>query len=223
MTDADAMFLIRVAGTGIAFPCAASDTITRAALRAGVPLLYECNTGSCGSCKVELVSGGIDLAVVHDYSNVPRQLPVGVDNASIGSEPVWLATQADDPLAVDGVDLARFAERAWVTPIRSLTCFDMVDRACGLAGFRPTVVAETIDFSVQLELVRAGLGVALVPELAVGTLPTGVVLVRPRHQLERHLLAVTRAGQQRDPGITTLVDLLRSAMSARARPIPVGR
>ncbi len=60
MTGADSMFLIRVAGTGIAFPCAASDTITRAALRAGVPLLYECNTGSCGSCKVELVSGGID-------------------------------------------------------------------------------------------------------------------------------------------------------------------
>ena len=60
MTDADSMFLIRVAGTDIAFPCAASDTITRAALRAGVPLLYECNTGSCGSCKVELVSGGID-------------------------------------------------------------------------------------------------------------------------------------------------------------------
>lgn len=170
-----------------------------------------------------LLAGGTDVAIVHGYSNVPRQLPVGVDAATIGSEPVRLALLADDPSAVDGVDLARFAARSWVAPVRSLTCFAMVDRACGLAGFRPTVVAETVDFSVQLELVRAGVGIALVPELAVGTLPTGVVLVRPSQQLERHLLAVTRVGQLPDAGISRLVDLLRTAMRARVPTIATGR
>lgn len=170
-----------------------------------------------------LLSGATDLAVVHGYSNVPRRLPVGVDAVSLGSEPVRLALRADDPAAVDGVDLAAFATRSWVTPVRSLTCFEMVDRACGLAGFRPAVVAETIDFSVQLQLVHAGIGVALLPELAVETVPSGVTLVRPRQEVERHIFAATRSGQQHDPGIVRLVDLLRTALSARVDKIAVDR
>ena len=54
------MFTITVDGSSTTFPCAAADTLTRAALRAGVPLPYECNTGGCGSCKVELLSGEIE-------------------------------------------------------------------------------------------------------------------------------------------------------------------
>ena len=42
------------------FPCAPDDTLLRAGLRAGFGLPYECNAGSCGTCKVELVSGEID-------------------------------------------------------------------------------------------------------------------------------------------------------------------
>lgn len=36
------------------------DTILRAALRAGIGLPYECNSGGCGSCKFELLSGSVD-------------------------------------------------------------------------------------------------------------------------------------------------------------------
>ena len=53
-------FTMTLADSMTAFPCAAHDTITRAALRAGVALPYECNTGACGSCKVELMSGDIE-------------------------------------------------------------------------------------------------------------------------------------------------------------------
>jgi toluene monooxygenase electron transfer component len=42
------------------FPCAEGDTLLRAGLRAGLGLPYECNAGSCGTCKVELVSGAIE-------------------------------------------------------------------------------------------------------------------------------------------------------------------
>ena len=63
--------------------------------------------------------------------------------------------------------------------------FQMADRACGLAGFRPAIVAETVDFTVQLELVRAGIGVALVPHLAVAQLPAEVMLARPKQGLDR--------------------------------------
>ena len=44
---------------GAAFSCAADDTILRAGLRAGLGFPYECNSGACGTCKVELLEGKI--------------------------------------------------------------------------------------------------------------------------------------------------------------------
>lgn len=44
------------------FGCAEDDTILRAGLRAGLGMPYECNTGCCGTCKVELLSGTVDAA-----------------------------------------------------------------------------------------------------------------------------------------------------------------
>lgn len=50
---------IRIAD-GPEFGCAPGDTILRAGLRAGLGFPYECNAGSCGTCKVELLAGAID-------------------------------------------------------------------------------------------------------------------------------------------------------------------
>ena len=50
---------IRIAD-GPEFSCAADDTLLRAALRAGLGMPYECNSGSCGTCKVEMLEGEID-------------------------------------------------------------------------------------------------------------------------------------------------------------------
>ena len=56
------MPLIKIVDSNIEFECGAEDTITRAALRAGLGMPYECNVGSCGTCKVEMVGGAIDSA-----------------------------------------------------------------------------------------------------------------------------------------------------------------
>ncbi|HSN22307.1 MAG TPA: 2Fe-2S iron-sulfur cluster-binding protein [Usitatibacter sp.] len=53
------MHEVRIAG-GEAFPCAEDDTLLRAGLRAGLGLPYECNSGACGTCKVELVEGRVE-------------------------------------------------------------------------------------------------------------------------------------------------------------------
>ena len=50
---------------GTRFEQAPGDTLLRAALRAGVGLSYECNSGGCGGCKFELLAGDIEtLATV---------------------------------------------------------------------------------------------------------------------------------------------------------------
>jgi toluene monooxygenase electron transfer component len=41
------------------FACADDDTLLRSALRSGLGMPYECNAGSCGTCKVELVEGQV--------------------------------------------------------------------------------------------------------------------------------------------------------------------
>ena len=44
---------------GAQFVCDDDDTLLRAGLRAGLGFPYECNSGSCGTCKVELVEGHV--------------------------------------------------------------------------------------------------------------------------------------------------------------------
>ena len=41
------------------YECADDDTLLRAGLRAGLGFPYECNAGSCGTCKVELLEGQV--------------------------------------------------------------------------------------------------------------------------------------------------------------------
>jgi len=162
-----------------------------------------------------LVAGETDLALVHSYSNIPRDMPEGVGSELVGAEPIWVAIRSDDPLASDEVDLADLAGHPWITSERHLTCFQMTDRACGLAGFRPVIVAETMDFAVQLELVRTRAGVALVPQLAVAAVPPEVTLARPAQELERHIFAVRRAAMHAEPGLDTLVAAFRRAADER--------
>jgi toluene monooxygenase electron transfer component len=51
------MHTIQIAGTDTRFSCDAQDTILRAALRQGIAFPYECNVGSCGNCKFEVLEG----------------------------------------------------------------------------------------------------------------------------------------------------------------------
>lgn len=51
---------ITITGGNTTFTCEDDDTILRAALRAGLAFPYECNVGSCGNCRFELVEGEVE-------------------------------------------------------------------------------------------------------------------------------------------------------------------
>ena len=52
---------LQIAGSDIAFECSPQDTVLRAAQRAGLAFPYECNVGSCGTCKFELIDGEVQV------------------------------------------------------------------------------------------------------------------------------------------------------------------
>lgn len=58
---------IQLAGTGQAFSCLEGDVLLRAAQRAGIAFPYECNVGSCGNCKFELIDGQVSM----DWAQAP--------------------------------------------------------------------------------------------------------------------------------------------------------
>ena len=159
-----------------------------------------------------LVHGDVDLAVTHAYSNVPPLPSQGLFATALATEEVVLATAASTMPTTTRSGAARLADQAhsdWVAPHDGLACAEMVKRACGAAGFQPSIVAEATDFSVQLELVAAGIGVALMPRLAARSVPEGVQL-RPVHPaVERHHFALGRHSAGSDAGVRRIVELLR--------------
>lgn len=50
---------ITLEGDARRIPVQAGDTILASLLRAGVPFPFSCQTGNCGTCKCELVSGEV--------------------------------------------------------------------------------------------------------------------------------------------------------------------
>ena len=55
------MHKIEIANTDASFE-SDDDTVLRAALRAGLGFPYECNSGSCGNCRFELLEGSVEHA-----------------------------------------------------------------------------------------------------------------------------------------------------------------
>jgi DNA-binding transcriptional LysR family regulator len=209
-----------------AFPSAARTFVAdtwRRIVDEGLGLELRLTTLEPDEALDALGAGRADLAVIHSYSNVARDLPSGIDAHPLATEPVRLACRIDDP-AYDGgglADLGAFAEHPWIGASAGLSCAEMTDRACGRAGFRPRLVAESSDFAVQLELVAAGAGVALVPDLTIETVPAGVALRPLADAVERSFFVAARRASATDAGIRTIAERLRETALARvAAPRP---
>lgn len=171
-----------------------------------------------------LLRQDVDIAVVHGYSLLPREIPPRCAERILLEDLVLLARDPASPGPADGepVDLADFAGRPWLVPTADLSCYAMIQRACGAAGFVPEIAAESADFAVLVALAAAGAGVALVPAMALPGGPLGVSLHPLREPLTRKVFAVTRAGLARRPDVRAVLDRLDSAATSYglARRLP---
>jgi DNA-binding transcriptional LysR family regulator len=121
-----------------------------------------------------LQQGGLDLALTVDLEPRPAE---GVEVIHLFHDPVQLALHRDHPLAArPELRLAELAGETWIDVPRRTSGGKVLVRACERAGFEPRVAFESDDYTAIQELVGAGLGLALLPELALCPPHEAVVL-----------------------------------------------
>jgi DNA-binding transcriptional LysR family regulator len=137
-------------------------------------------------------------------------------------DPLRLALPAGHPMAgAEELRLESLREEAWVQTSASSPCARHVVRSCHAAGFEPRVSFESDDYQTVQGLVAAGVGVALIPQLALQTVRPDIV-VRELHpgSPARRVFAATRRATAVTPAMATMLDLLREAAGARGTPLP---
>jgi DNA-binding transcriptional LysR family regulator len=155
-----------------------------------------------------LALGDLDLVLADEWQHQPVRLPAGVQRHELFSDPVHLLVRKGHPAR----RLADLAQAPWVTGAAGMAWDEMTRRTClALGGFEPDVRHRTVDASVALALVACGLGVALVPALALGD-HGGVA--RRETAVSRAIFAATRAADAARPSTRALV----SAIAEAARP-----
>jgi DNA-binding transcriptional LysR family regulator len=165
-----------------------------------------------------LRDGALDLALTVDLEPAPAE---GVEVVHLFDDPVRLALRRDHPRAGEAdIRLRDLKDETWIDVPRLTSGGKVLARACERAGFEPRVAYESDDYTAIQELVGAGIGIALLPDLALCP-PHGSVVLRslgydgPR----RHIQAATRQAAFRSPAAAAMLEILLEQRSRR-RQVP---
>src|SRR5215472_6022223 len=151
-----------------------------------------------------LLAGEHDLALTYDYPVLGAAVDPALDLEPLCLDHMVVALPPGHGAASSAqVTLAGLATAQWIAPHSSI-CRDAFEFTCRSAGFAPAVVSETNDYQAMQGLVAAGVGVALLPRLAVAMSQRPDVILRPldRTVIERVTFIATRSGAYRSPLVT---------------------
>jgi DNA-binding transcriptional LysR family regulator len=118
----------------------------------------------------------LDLALLFEFAGEDA-LGEDMTRVELLADPLYLALPREHRLATDEeILLADLAEEAWIQTSRASPCARHVVRSCHLAGFEPNVSFESDDYQTVQGLVAAGVGVALIPELALSVVRDDILI-----------------------------------------------
>ncbi|MCA5925044.1 LysR family transcriptional regulator [Curtobacterium oceanosedimentum] len=192
-----------------------------------------------------LRAGEVDVALTFTYvgDEVGAAPDPGLVTRALGRDPLALVTSAGASGAAGAalagvrsagtggaeagggvgsaaVDLASHSEARWIGGCPR--CRGHLLASCATAGFVPEIVLETDNAAAVVGLVAAGLGVALLPRLALATtvIPAGVRVDPVDDDLARRVEVVVARGAERVPSIRAALDAVRSAAHLLDGPLP---
>ncbi|WP_329022291.1 LysR family transcriptional regulator [Streptomyces sp. NBC_00690] len=210
----------------VSFPSGSSTLVPAAlaALRAAHPGTRVSLVDAEPPRSVEMLrDGDCDVALAFRYGKGAD----GVGGESSGDSAEWddlvvrpLLTDRlvglvpeDHRLADAGtVTIADLAEEPWIAGCPR--CRRQLVEVCDAAGFIPRIDFATDDSPAVIGLVKAGLGVAVLPELALETVRlqgTRTIMLDP--PIEREIVALTLPDLSQVPAVAATLDQLSSVAS----------
>jgi len=166
-----------------------------------------------------LRDGEFDLGLIFEFEGT-GELGPGLRSAPLFEDPMKLALPRGHRLAgKERIALEDLADDAWVQTSEASACARHVVRICRAVGFEPRVSFESDDYLTVQGLVAAGVGVALIPQLALSQTVSYDIAVRELHPggPVRHVVVATPGTGVSLPAAGAMLDILRDT-ATRYRP-----
>jgi molybdate transport repressor ModE-like protein len=162
-----------------------------------------------------LRGGELDVALVVEPNGITEEPGHGLERMELLDDPMYVALPLDHELTKKvRLRLKDLAAEQWINPPLSYPCSGFVTRACAAAGFDPHIAFETEDYGAVQGLVAAGVGIALIPELALAAIRDDIVIRTLGNQAPvRHVVAVTPSGY-RSPATDAMLEVLSDTSDA---------
>jgi DNA-binding transcriptional LysR family regulator len=172
-----------------------------------------------------LGTGELDLALLFEFAGTAagqRRRTDGFKRVHLLKDPMYLALPREHRLASrPAVRLQDLSEESWVQTSRASACARYVVRSCHAAGFEPRVSFESDDYQTVQGLVAAGVGVALIPELALSGAREDIAIraLAPRPPV-REVVAAVPTGARLAPAAPAMLEALKTAATGYRPQLP---
>jgi DNA-binding transcriptional LysR family regulator len=167
----------------------------------------------------------LEVAVVFQFHGLTEQeserLYGGIELHPLVEDPMYLALPLGHPLAhKPRVRLGDVADETWIQegdPRNA--CSRLQKAACRSAGFEPKVGFQSDDYNVVQGLVASGMGVSLLPSLALANMREDIVVRSLGNGAPaRKIGAATLAGRYRSPATAAMLAILEEVAAGFELP-----
>jgi len=159
-----------------------------------------------------LRAGELDLALLFEFGSSAGSAEE-LTRVELLEDPLYLTLPREHKLAKKHkLRLEDLRGEAWVQTSSDSPCARHVVRSCHAAGFEPRVSFESDDYQTVQGLVAAGVGVALIPELALTVVREDIAIraLSPSPPV-RQVVAATPAGARLLPAAPAMLSALSEA------------
>ncbi|WP_087871831.1 LysR family transcriptional regulator [Arthrobacter globiformis] len=164
--------------------------------------------------------GDLDVALVYQVGQSGLAWPHTINRQWIGDDnfrvvlPAGWGFRTDAKVAAD-----HLSDMPWIMHHPGTSDATVIERLFAGCNLHPRVVAYSDDFHASLEMAAAGLGAALVPELALLHRPAGVVVLDvPEIRLARNVFALL-INDKKTARVQLFVDLLAETLGGLASSV----
>ncbi|MEU5916009.1 LysR family transcriptional regulator [Streptomyces sp. NPDC047141] len=201
----------------VSFPSGSSTLVPTAlaALRAAHPGTRVSLVEAEPPRSIEMLrEGDCDIALAFRYGAGQAEWDDLVVRPLLADRLVGLVPEGHRLAGAGAVGIAELADESWIAGCPR--CRRQLVEVCEEAGFTPRIDFATDDYPAVVGLVGAGLGVAVLPELAIESVrPKGARAVAVEPSVEREIVALTLPDLAQVPAVAaTLDELMRAAARA---------